>query len=97
MGILNRRLSSEMQYHDTLHGFRTGRGIGTASLEAKLIQQLTAMREEFLCEPMLPWTRVDASTSLQHMAWDHRCLISSDDTGIVSLWSHGTADIWDAL
>ena len=31
-----------------LHGFWAGRGTGTATLEAKLIQQLASMREEVL-------------------------------------------------
>ena len=35
-------------YHDLLHGFRVGRGTGTATLKAKLLQQLAAMREEVL-------------------------------------------------
>ena len=43
-GILNRRLMTVIQFHDTLHGFFTGRGNGTASLEANLPQQLMAMR-----------------------------------------------------
>ena len=46
--ILNRRFTSSITYHDVLHGFRAGRGMGTATLEAKLIQQLAAMREEVL-------------------------------------------------
>ena len=46
--ILNRRLTSSITFHDVLHGFRAGRGTGTATLEAKLLQQLAAMREEVL-------------------------------------------------
>ena len=46
--ILNRRFTSYITYHDALHGFRAGRGTGTATLEAKLFQQLAAMREEVL-------------------------------------------------
>ena len=46
--ILNRRLTSSITYHDFLHGFRAGRGTGTATLEAKLLQQLVALREEVL-------------------------------------------------
>ena len=42
--ILNRRFTSSITYHDALHGFRTGRSTGTATLEAKLLQQLAAMR-----------------------------------------------------
>ena len=33
--ILNRRFTSSITYHDDLHGFRAGRGTGTATLEAK--------------------------------------------------------------
>ena len=47
-GILNRCLTAAIQFHGTLHGFRTGRGTGTASLEAKLIHQMTLIREELL-------------------------------------------------
>ena len=46
--ILNRRLTSSITFHNVLHGFRAGRGTGTATLEAKLLQQLAAMREEVL-------------------------------------------------
>ena len=42
--ILNRRFKSSITYHDALHGFRAGRGTGTATLEAKLLQQLAALR-----------------------------------------------------
>ena len=44
--ILNRRFRSSIAYHDNLHGFRAVCGTGTATLEAKMIQQLAAMREE---------------------------------------------------
>ena len=43
--ILHRRLTARIKFHDALHGFREGRGTGTATLEAKLLQQLAAMRE----------------------------------------------------
>ena len=46
--ILHRRLTTGIQLHGALHRFREGRGTGTASLEAKLLQQLAAMREEVL-------------------------------------------------
>ena len=42
--ILHRQLTTAITYHDTLHGFRAGRGTGTATLESKLLQQLAAMR-----------------------------------------------------
>ena len=46
--ILHRRLTTSITYHDFLHGFRAGRGTGTATLEANLLQQLVAMIEEVL-------------------------------------------------
>ena len=46
--ILHRRLTTAITYHDFLHGFWAGHGTGTATLEAKLLQQLAAMREEVL-------------------------------------------------
>ena len=42
--ILHCRLTSGIKFHDALHGFREGRGTGTATLKAKLLQQLAAMR-----------------------------------------------------
>ena len=44
--ILHQRLTVGIKQHDALHGFREGRGTGTAILEDKLLQQLAAMREE---------------------------------------------------
>ena len=46
--ILNHHFTASITYHDVLHGFMTGRGTGTATLEAKLLQQLAALREEVL-------------------------------------------------
>ena len=46
--ILHCQLTASITYHNVLHGFRVGRGTGTATLEAKLLQQLAALREEVL-------------------------------------------------
>ena len=46
--ILNRRLTASITFHDFLHGFRAGRGTGTAILEDELIQKIAALREEVL-------------------------------------------------
>ena len=46
--ILNCRFTASINYHDFLHGFRAGRGTGTDTLKAKLLQQLVALREEVL-------------------------------------------------
>ena len=42
--ILHLRLTTAVTYHDVLHDFWAGRGTGIATLEAKLLQQLAAMR-----------------------------------------------------
>ena len=46
--ILNHRLTSTITFHNFFHGFRVGRGTGTATLEAKLLQHLAALKEEVL-------------------------------------------------
>ena len=48
LGVVNRRIKMAVKFHDVLHGFLSGQETGTASLEAKLIQHLKAMREEVL-------------------------------------------------
>ena len=47
--FLNCQLTASITFHDFIHGFREVHGTGTATLEAKLLQQLAALREEVLC------------------------------------------------
>ena len=67
--ILRRRLTAGIKFHDALHGFREGRGTGMSTLEPKLLQQLAAMREEFLYVIFLDLTKaydaLDRSRSLE--------------------------------
>ena len=44
---------SAISFHDTLHRFWAGQGIWTATLEAKLLQQLSAMREAVIFKVFL--------------------------------------------
>ena len=46
--IFNLRLTASITFHDFLHVFRAGRGTGTATLEAKLLHQLAALRKEIV-------------------------------------------------
>ena len=46
--ILNIRFTASITYHESIHGFRAGRGMGTTNLEVKMIQQVTAIREAVL-------------------------------------------------
>ena len=46
--ILDRLFTNSITYHDSLHGFRAGRGTWTATLEVKLLQHVLAMREAVL-------------------------------------------------
>ena len=43
--ILNSRLTASITYNDFLHVFVAGRGIGNATLEVKLLQEIAALRE----------------------------------------------------
>jgi hypothetical protein len=43
--IIDHRISANVEYHDSLHGFRARRGTGTAVLEAKLFQQLATLHQ----------------------------------------------------
>ena len=51
--ILNSRFTASITYHDSLHGLWAGRSTRTATLEVKLLQQVTAMREALLHEIFL--------------------------------------------
>ena len=51
--LLNLRLTTTIKLHDVLQGFQAVQGTGTASLKAKLIQQLSAMREAVLFKVFL--------------------------------------------
>ena len=46
--IINFRLLSSIQFYDALCGFHTGRGTGTATLKARLLQNIIAMTETVL-------------------------------------------------
>ena len=58
VSLINRQLMSEISFHNTLHRFWAGRGTKTAALEAKLLQQLTAMREAVIFEVFLDLWKV---------------------------------------
>ena len=93
--ILHRRLTTAITYHDALHGFRAGRGTGAATLEAKLLQQLAAMREEVLYIIFLDLTKaydaLDMSRSLNILegtGWDHERDGCCGRTGESLRWWH---------
>ena len=50
LGVVNFQTEMSVDFYDTLHGFRVGRGTGNAYLKYKLLQKLMAMMEEFLYE-----------------------------------------------
>ena len=52
-GVIYWWIGAAVQFHDVLHGFQESRGTGAASLKAKLLQQLTEIREEVLYEVFL--------------------------------------------
>ena len=46
--IVNFWITASITFHEFLQGFRAGSGTGTATLKAKLLQKLAALREEVL-------------------------------------------------
>ena len=46
--IIDRRIKAHVEFHDALHGFRAKRGCGTATIEAKLLQQLATIEQSAL-------------------------------------------------
>ena len=42
--ILNHCFNTYITYHDSLHGFRAGRGMGTSILDVKLLHQVADLR-----------------------------------------------------
>ena len=51
--VVNCQIGLEVDFQNMIHGFKEGRGTGTASLEVKLFHQLTLMMEEFLYKVLL--------------------------------------------
>ena len=44
ISIINQILTVAILYHNTLCGFQAGRGMGTATLKANMLQNMTDMR-----------------------------------------------------
>ena len=80
--IVNWRLTAAIHYHDTLHGFRTVCGTGTATLEAKLLQQLMAMRDAVFHTIFLDLQKVYDTLGR------YRCL------NILAQYSMGPGKLW---
>ena len=47
--VLNFWLTASITFQDSFHRFQEGCGMGTVTLEAKLLEQLSALREEVMC------------------------------------------------
>ena len=56
--VVNCRLKRSVTLHDALHGFRAVMGTGTATLEAKLVQQLAGIAHEPLFQVFLDVRKV---------------------------------------
>jgi hypothetical protein len=46
--IIDQRIRKHVVFHDAIHGFRAKRGCGTATIEAKLLQQLATVEQSAL-------------------------------------------------
>ena len=68
VGLLNLQFTLAIQSHDVLHEFQAGCGMGTFTLEFKLLQHITAMRGTFLYKIFMDLQKVYGA-----LDWD-RCL-----------------------
>ena len=97
--ILHYRLMAGIKIHDALHIFWEGRGTGTATLEAKLLQQLAAMREEVLYVIFLDLTKaydaLDRSRVCRYSkatGWETECDGYYGSIGTRQRWWRGRVD-----
>ena len=99
--ILYRRLTKGITFHDALYGFREGRSTGTTTLEAKLLQQLAAMKEEVLYVIFLDLTKaydaLDRSRRLEilkgYRVWETECDGCCSNIGTGRRWWREREDI----
>ena len=94
--ILNFRFSASITYHNSFHGFYSGCGTGTASLEFKMLQQIKATREEVLNTIFLDlykvydtWKGPGAWRSWRDMVWGPGTSVSSEGIGRGYIWWSG--------
>ena len=56
--IIDTRLLASIQFHDVFHGFRAGRGMGTANMDIKLYQELDSVNQDSLFPVFLDLRKV---------------------------------------
>ena len=57
--MVNCWIGSVVNFYDILHSFRAGRAMGTASLNVKMLHNMTANREDVLYEVFLDLIKSD--------------------------------------
>ena len=67
--IINAFLTSNIQYHEAIHGFRVGRGTGTALLEAKLLNGLAKKEGRTLYQVFLDISKAYYSIDREQMLY----------------------------
>ena len=68
--IIELLMEESIKFHDALHGFRMHRGTGTATLEAKLLQNISSMRLEVLYDIF-----VYIHKAYENLDWVHSLVI----------------------
>jgi hypothetical protein len=67
--INQQRLQGTIPFHEALHGFQTGRGTGTASLDAKLLIHLAHIRGFPLYQMFLDLSKAYDTLDRTRMLW----------------------------
>ena len=73
--LMDKRLQA-IEFHDCLHGFLVGRGTVTATIEAKLAQQLAYLEQEAMFGIF-----IDLCKAYDAMDWDH-CFVIMQAYGV---------------
>ena len=68
--IIYQNLVESIDFHDIMHRFRFWRGIGTATLEAKILQKIAGIRQEVLYDIF-----VDIHMAYDALDWGHVLVI----------------------
>ena len=89
--VVNFRIKRSVTLHYALHGFRAGRGTGTATLEAKLAQNLAGIAHEPLFQVLLDVRK--AYDSLDR----GRCMDILKGYGMGQIMARLIAHHWDNL
>ena len=85
--LMDTSLHARLQIHDVLHGFRSGRGTGSAIMDLKIDQEFASIDQDPLF--LLQWTGTALSSYCRGMERLLECVGSWRLSGTFSRWHQG--------